>query len=114
MTSRLNDWMQLIVSLLTAGTLAVAGYLALRRWLRRWIAGVAKDSREAADQLRTSNGTTVAQYVEGMVKQIKDVAAVAHDSARRADNAYSLAEHTSRRLDDHILRGHDLELKPPV
>lgn len=104
--SRLNEWMQLVVSLLTAATLGIAGWLALRKWLKGWVKGVAEDSREAARQLTTSNGKTVAEYVEQVAKQVADVSTLAQDTARRADAAATLAEMTSRRLDEHMVRDH--------
>lgn len=109
--SKLNEWMQLVVAALTAIGLGTGGFLAIRRWLERklkgWMAGVAEDSREAARQLTTSNGTTVAQYVERTDKRVNDVTTLAQDTSRRVDAVMALAEQNSRRLDEHLLRGHE-------
>lgn len=110
--SRLSQWMDLIVGALTALSLGVAGWLALRKWLKKWISEVAADSREAARQLSTSNGKTVAQYVEQVAQEVKGAVTLAQDSARRADLAHALAEHAHRRLDDHMIRGHEPEKLP--
>lgn len=105
--SQLNEWAQLIVGVLTAVSLGVGGWLALRKWLRGWVRGVAEDSREAARQLTTSNGTTVAQYVEQTNKAVAEATALAQTNAARIEAVAAVAEMTSRRLDDHLLRGHD-------
>lgn len=111
---RLGEWTQLAVNVGLAVSMAAGGFFAFRRWFKAWVGGVAKDSREAADQLRTSNGTTVAQYVERMDKQVKEVSTLAQDTSRRVDAVTALAELNSRRLDEHLLRGHDLDHKPPI
>lgn len=107
-----KDWTDLAQSIITSLALLGAGYLAFRRWLKRWVAGIAKDSREAAEQLRTSNGTTVAQYVEQMDGKLNAVNTLAQDTSRRLDAVAALAQENSRRLDEHLLRGHDLDAKP--
>lgn len=105
--STFSDWMQLVVSVLTAIGLGAGGFFALRKWLRGWVAGVAEDSREAARQLTTSNGTTVAQYVERTDKRLNDVSTLAQNNAIRIEAVAALAELNSRRIDEHLLRGHD-------
>lgn len=110
--SRLNEWMQLVVAALTAIGMGAGGFFALRKWLRGWIAGVAEDSREAARQLTTSNGTTVAQYVERMDKQIAEVNTLAQNNAIRIEAVAAMADVTSRRLDEHLVRDHGPEYKP--
>lgn len=103
---RLGELTQLAYNVLATAALIVAALLAIRRWLKHWVKGVAEDSREAARQLTTSNGTTVAQYVEQVAGQVKEVSALAQDTSRRVEAVSTLAEFTSRRLDEHLL-GHD-------
>lgn len=102
-----KDWTDLAQSVIASLALLGAGWLALRRWLKNWVKGVAADSREAARQLTTSNGKTVAQYVEQVAQEVKEVASLAQDSSRRADAAHTLAQHVSSRLDEHLLRDHE-------
>lgn len=108
---KLSELTQLAYNILATAGLLVAALLAIRRWLKHWVKGVAEDSREAARQLSTSNGTTVAQYIERMDKQVADVATLAQDSSRRADVAHTLAQHVSGRLDEHLLHH---EHKPTI
>lgn len=110
--NEVNGWVQLAVGALTATGLIGAGLAWLTRRVKRWVAGVAEDSREAARQLTTSNGTTVAQYVERTDRQVKEVTTLAQDTSRRVDAIAALAQENSRRLDEHLLRGHDFDHKP--
>lgn len=101
--------MQLDVSAaLGAGASAVvifgglgAGYVGLRRWVQR----AAAPAQAAAAQLQTSNGTTVAGYIE----QIRaDVSAIREEHAATRTElaaANALARHAHDRLDAH-LTGH--------
>lgn len=108
--SKLGEWTQLVVGALTALSLGGGGFLAVRRWLRGWVADVAKDSREAARQLTTSNGTTIAQYVERMDKQLKDVNSLAQNNVIRIEavsaESKAMAQENSRRMDEHLLNHH--------
>jgi hypothetical protein len=111
--------MQLDVSAaLGAGASAVvifgglgAGYVGLRRWVQR----AAAPAAAAAAQLQTSNGTTVAGYVEQLVKSVAEVrqeqaaqSAATAAASERAAAAETLARHAHQRLDDHLI-GHPKE-----
>lgn len=85
-----------------------AGYVSLRRWIVR----TAHPAQQAADQLRTSNGKTVAEHVESAVTQIaavrSDLSALQQMAVTNRDiatAAQALAKSTSERLDRH-LAGH--------
>lgn len=104
-----KDWVELAVQAGTLVALLAAGYLAFRRWVQR----VGADAREAAAQLKTRNGTTVAGYVEHVVDEVAHLRGeIATLTARTTENrdlavgAHALAQATSDRLDAH-LKGHN-------
>jgi len=90
---------QLVTLLIGLGAL----YVGLRRWVER-VAGA--PARAAAEQLQTSNGTTVAGYVEALAKDVGELKTAHATTAEQASTALTLARHTSDRLDAH-LSGHD-------
>ena len=96
-------------SLITIGL----GLIALYAKLRSWIQQVAQPAQQAAKQLRTTTGATVAELVEGLsadVASLKQRVSVNYDIATaardKAMSAYTLAKSTSDRLDRHLVE-HD-------
>jgi hypothetical protein len=91
-------------------TVVVGGFAGAGMWFKRWVRqSVAEPVQAAAKQLETSNGTTVAGYVERLTK---DMAAMREDLTHRADtnrdlamSALTLARSGHERLDAH-LAGH--------
>lgn len=67
--------------------------------LRKWIKKVNEAQVGAARQLKTSNGTTVAGYVE---KSSKNIEQLNKDMTKTQAVVNSL----HRRLDDHLVRDH--------
>lgn len=67
--------------------------------LRKWIKKVNENQAKATHQLATSNGTTVAGYVE---KSSRNIDALAKDVTRTQATVQSL----HRRLDEHMIRDH--------
>lgn len=67
--------------------------------LRKWIKKLNESQAHATRQLATSNGTTVAGYVE---KSSKNIDALAKDVCKTQATVNSL----HRRLDEHMIRDH--------
>ncbi len=94
-------------------TVVVGGVAAALVAIRRWIRNVATPAQDAAHQLATSNGTTVANYVErvaGDVTDMKQELSVlgtwATENREIAQSALTLARHIGERLDAHLV-GHE-------
>lgn len=104
-----NAWLGAGASLVVV----VGGIAGALLWFRRWVrAQVATPVQAAAKQLETSNGTTVAGYVERLVADVAEVrkeqaahAASVAAAAEQAAAALTLARHAHERLDAH-LHGH--------
>lgn len=103
-----TDWLNITVQIAVLVAALSAGYWGLRRWVQR----AAVDARKAAGQLETSNGTTVAGYVEQSAGHLAEIRAAIGTLTARADSnrelatsALALARHASERLDAH-LTGH--------
>lgn len=84
-----------VVVLLSA---IVAAYWGLRRWVQR----AARDSEATARQVRTSNGKTLASYVEATSEEIVELRRLADANRIRIDAI-------DARLDRHIVSGHRSE-----
>jgi hypothetical protein len=81
----------------------IAGIVAALVWFRRWVRSqVAAPVQAAAKQLQTSNGTTVAGYVEQLAKDVAGLKDAYAATDERSIKALAVAEHTSERLDDHL------------
>ncbi len=99
-----------LLSAAASAVLVLGGLAAGVAWFRKWIRSVAADSREAAVQLRTRNGTTVAQYAESTAQDIAqirtDMGALQSLAASNRDlavGAYAIAAATAERLDKHLI-----------
>lgn len=124
-----------VAATLAAMVVVIGGIAAAVAWLRKWITGLAATASRAeraatvaatrtSEQLKTSNGHTVGQYVEGIAAEVKttgaEIRAVRADigaltdlagenqltaklAAERAERAEALARRTSERLDAHLL-----------
>lgn len=79
-----------------------AGYWGLRRWVQR----AAKEAQAVNEQLKTSNGTTVAGYVEQTAQQITEMRAELAAQRDTATMAHALARSAHDRLDAHLI-GHN-------
>jgi uncharacterized membrane protein len=88
-----------LLPMLASATLVVGGIAAALVAIRRWIRNVARPAQAAADQLATSDGHTIAQYVEQVAGDVTELKASSRDNR-------TLIGEVSRRLDDHITRGH--------
>lgn len=75
-------------------------YVGLRRWIKKLNEAQAK----ATHQLATSNGTTVAGYVE---KSSKNIDQLAKDVCKTQATVSSL----HRRLDEHMIRDHGVRMR---
>lgn len=78
----------------------------LRGFLVREIGEVTRGQRETTERLQTSNGKTVAEYVEGSAAALDDI----RDELRQT-NKLALQNQVEimalgRRVDDHLLRDH--------
>lgn len=71
--------------------------------LRKWIKKVSEAQESATHQLRTSNGTTVAGYVE---KSSKNIDKLARDVAQTQATMNVLHQ----RLDEHMIRDHGVRI----
>lgn len=101
----------LIVSLIGAG---VAGFLRIKKWVR----DVARSSEKTERQLKTSNGKTVADYVEGTAKDlgringhIEDLSKATEENRETSLAALTLARNLNERFDSHLINDHGS--KPP-
>lgn len=101
-----------VLGSLAALTVVVGGITAALVAIRRWIRNVARPAQQAADQLATSNGQTIGQYVEQVASDVTAVKAelgtlstTAAENRELATAALALARHTGERLDAH-LSGH--------
>lgn len=104
-----------LVGLATLIGLCVKGYLKVKGW----IAEVARSSRQSADQLQTSNGTTVAGYIEQSSRKLDrltdDMAVQKKVSAENREialGAQTLANSAHARLDSHLVNDHGVSLAP--
>jgi uncharacterized membrane protein len=88
-----------LLPVLASGTLVVGGIAAALVAIRRWIRNVARPAQAAADQLATSDGHTLGQLVEQVAEDVTELRASGRDNR-------TLITEASRRLDDHITRGH--------
>lgn len=106
------DFLGQLLQLLIAAGLIYAG-------LRRWVKRVATSSEATAEQLATSNGTTVAGYVErsshkldkladDMVEQQK----LSAENREIALGAQTLANSAHQRLDNHLVTDHGFHVTP--
>lgn len=117
-----------VMATLAAMVVVVGGIAAAVVAIRRWIQGLAvsagraeqaatRAAEQTTQQLATSNGHTIGQYVEatalavsqlrseigvltGWTAENRDLAKLAADRAERAEQ---LAQRTSDRLDAHLL-----------
>jgi protein-tyrosine-phosphatase len=109
-------WSQVLTAatqvVIILGALA-AGYASLRKWVRD-TAGTAEVRAEvaaqaattAAQQLATSNGRTVGQYVESSAAKLDELAGMARDNRTLiVETRRELAE-TRRDLAEHVIKGH--------
>ena len=85
----------LVPTLLGIGVL----YVGLRRWIKK----VNEAQVGAAHQLKTSNGTTVAGYVEKSSKRIEQLGS---DVTR----VQATADLLHRRMDEHMIRDHGVRI----
>lgn len=91
----------------------VGGIAGALLWFRKWVRSqVAQPVQAAAEQLKTSNGTTVAGYVEHINEKMDDLGkrlgTLAEGQAQNlaiAVEGRALAKSAHERLDDHLL-GH--------
>ena len=105
-----KDWLDYAVQVGILVGLVSAGYWGIRRWVSR----IAADQRKTADQLQTSNGKTVAGYVEQVATRVEhieaSVTALAEQGSSNRDlanSALALARGAHERLDDHLLKHPD-------
>lgn len=105
------------MAVLASATVVIGGVFAGLRWLGkkfdRRIHEVAVSSRKTADQLQTSNGTTVAGYVEKTSKALDHITDRLDEQAKRAAENYQIATAASTaanlandRLDRHLVTDH--------
>lgn len=105
---------------LAALTVVLGGIGGGLAWLKRWLRQqVAEPTQAAAQQLATSNGRTVAQYVEGLTgdlesltgdlarvsEELKVLSGWATQNRELANTGILLAKQAHERLDMH-LTGH--------
>ena len=112
------DLMVLVGFLVALGTLiglCVKGYLKIKGW----IAGIAQSSQQSAKQLATSNGTTVAGYIEGssrkldrLVEDMAEQKKLASENRDLAQSALTLANSAHARLDQHLINDHGVHMTP--
>ena len=74
-------------------------YVGLRKWLKK----VSESRVNATHQLKTSNGTTVAGYVEKSSKKIDALA----DDVNKTQSTVNLLH---QRLDEHMIRDHGVRI----
>ena len=67
------------------------GYFAIKKWVK----AVAKNAKETARQLETSNGHTVGELVEDSAHKLDELTEYGRENR-------TLIEHVSGRLDAHI------------
>ena len=115
MTVDLNQ----LVPFLVAACALIAALAAGLRWIKRWIREVAAPVEKAARQLQTSNGTTVAGYVEGSAKQLDRIVDELNEQKKRsienrdiATSALTLANNAHARLDQHLINEHGAHTVP--
>lgn len=101
-----TDMLEQLFTILLAGG---AIYLGVRKWVKK----IARENEQAARQLKTSNGKTVADYVEGTAKDlasinvhINSLTAATQENRDRAVRAEAMAENAHRRLDTHLIHDH--------
>lgn len=92
-----------IFSFLNALFPVLIGVGVLYVGLRRWIKKVNEAQVGAAHQLKTSNGTTVAGYVEKSSKNIDQLGA----DVSKTQATVSLLH---QRLDEHMIRDHGVRI----
>jgi len=74
-------------------------YAGLRKWLKQ----VASSQANATRQLKTSNGTTVAGYVEKSSKNIDKL-------TQEMTKTKAVVNTLHRRLDEHMVRDHGVRI----
>lgn len=112
MNVTIGDVMSFLNSLIPI-TLGVA---AIMYGIRRWIKTITATQEAAAKQLQTSNGTTVAGYVERSSKKLDELAAEVSKQQRVgvqnheiALSAQALANSAHRRIDEHMIHDHGVQ-----
>lgn len=91
--------LQAALTVLATLTVVGGGIAAALVAIRRWIRNVARPAQATTNQLRTSNGHTAGQLIEQVATDVGELKGMARDNR-------TLVEQMSRRLDDHIVRGH--------
>lgn len=119
MTVDVEAVLPVLVQIATLFAALAAGYIGLRKWIARIAAAqqqAAQQIQTANNRLQTTNGTTVAGYVEataGRLDQISDSLTTLTETAEAnrmiAQRAEAIAEATSKRLDEHLLSGHHIK-----
>lgn len=104
-----------LVGVATLVGLCVKGYLKVKGW----IASIAQSTQKSEKQLQTSNGTTVAGYIEGSSRKLDRLAEdmaeqkkLAAENRNLATSAVTLANSAHARLDQHLINDHGVHAAP--
>lgn len=97
----------------------IAALAAGLRWIKRWIKEVAKPAEAAARQVKTSNGRTMAEYIEGtarditgMKESVSELSKTAQENRETSIAALTLARHLNERFDSHLVNEHGVHSAP--